>query len=73
MVMVNAVPHRMPPIMPTKCCCHGNVPMAKMNNARSNSFNNAMCGLLSCRQWIMTNSTVIDETTPANDANGPTW
>lgn len=72
-VIVNAVPHKIPPIIPTKCCCQGNVPTAKINNASINNFINAMCGLFNCLQWIITNSTVIDETTPANDANGPTY
>lgn len=71
-VMVKAVPHRIPPIMPTKCCCHGSVPIANINTIRSNNFISAMCGRLSCLQWIITSKTVIDDATPANAAKGPT-
>lgn len=71
-VMVSTVPHSMPPIRPTICCCQGNVPMAKMQTARKINFISAMCGRFNCLQWIIINSTAIEETTPAIDANGPT-
>lgn len=72
MVMVSTVPHTMPPIKPTICCCHGSVPMAKMHIAKNMSLISAICGRFSCFQWIVSNRTAIDDTTPAIDANGPT-
>lgn len=71
-VMVRTVPHKMPPIKPTMCCCHGNVPMANMHTAKKINFISAICGRFNCFQWIIIRRTAIDDTTPAIDANGPT-
>lgn len=71
-VIVKKVPHSIPPSKPTMCCCHGSVPIANIQIAKNASFINAICGLFSCFQWIIISNTVIDDTTPAIDANGPT-
>lgn len=49
-VIVKTVPHKMPPIKPTICCCHGRVPIAKMHTAKKINFISAMCGRFNCFQ-----------------------
>lgn len=72
-VIVNTVPHRMPPIIPMMCCCHGNVPIANIHIAKNINFIKAKWGRFNCFQCIINNNTAIDETTPAIEANGPTY
>lgn len=71
-VMVNTPPPSMPPNKPTKCCCQGNVPMANTHIAINANFISAIYGRFSCFQWMKINRTVIEDITPAIDANGPT-
>lgn len=70
---VNAIPKTIPAIKPTKCCCHGNAPIPNNEPAIIINLINAICGFFNCFQCININKTNNDETTPANDANGPTY
>lgn len=71
-VIVKTAPPIIPPKRPTKCCCHGSVPIPNIHKAKNSNFISAIYGLFNCFQWINISSTVIDDTIPAIAANGPT-
>lgn len=71
-VIVNTAPPIIPPTIPIKCCCHGKVPIPNIHMARKINFIKAIYGRFNCFQCMNMSNTVIEDTTPANEANGPT-